>query len=111
MDWAVEQAHEAIMENHGQNCCAGSRTFVHEDIYDAFVAKAAEMASMRQVGNPFELENRQGPLVRFCFLRRLKEEIVFYRDATRTCESYQYKGSPQIGRTGERSLKISNLIG
>ena len=25
---AVEIAHEAIFANHGQNCCAGSRTFV-----------------------------------------------------------------------------------
>ena len=28
LDKAVEIAHEAIFENHGQNCCAGSRTFV-----------------------------------------------------------------------------------
>ena len=28
LDKAVEIAHEAIFANHGQNCCAGSRTFV-----------------------------------------------------------------------------------
>ena len=63
VDWAVEQAHEAIMENHGQNCCAGSRTFVHEDIYDAFVEKAVAMAAKRVVGNPFDDKTQQGPLV------------------------------------------------
>ena len=30
LDKAVDTAHEAIFANHGQNCCAGSRTFVHE---------------------------------------------------------------------------------
>ena len=28
MDKAVDIAHEAIFANHGQNCCAGSRTYV-----------------------------------------------------------------------------------
>lgn len=31
---AAEIAHNAIFANHGQNCCAGSRTFVQEQIYD-----------------------------------------------------------------------------
>jgi len=63
VDWAVEQARGAIMENHGQNCCAGSRTFVHEDIYDEFVGKAAALAAKMKVGDPFKLETQQGPLI------------------------------------------------
>lgn len=31
---AAEIAHNAIFANHGQNCCAGSRTYVQEKIYD-----------------------------------------------------------------------------
>lgn len=34
LDEAVLIAHNAIFANHGQNCCAGSRTFVHENIYN-----------------------------------------------------------------------------
>lgn len=34
IDEAAEIAHAAVFTNHGQNCCAGSRTFVHEKIYD-----------------------------------------------------------------------------
>ncbi|XP_066925319.1 aldehyde dehydrogenase 1A1-like [Clytia hemisphaerica] len=63
VDWAVLQAHEAIMENHGQNCCAGSRTFVHEDIYDQFVEKATACAAARVVGDPFNDITQQGPLI------------------------------------------------
>ena len=65
MDNAVEWAHAAIMNNHGQNCCAGSRTFVQEEIYDAFVAKAKAMADKRVVGSPWADGTQQGPLVYF----------------------------------------------
>lgn len=63
VDEAVEIAHNAIFANHGQNCCAGSRTFVQEKIYDAFVLKAAEMAKNRKVGSPYDPKNFQGPQV------------------------------------------------
>lgn len=36
LDEAVEQA-AIVFSNAGQSCVAGSRTFVHESIYDAFV--------------------------------------------------------------------------
>lgn len=63
LDKAVETAHEAIFANHGQNCCAGSRTFVHEDIYDEFVRKAGEKARQRTVGSPWSPASVQGPQI------------------------------------------------
>jgi aldehyde dehydrogenase (NAD+) len=63
LDEAVEIAHNAIFANHGQNCVAGSRTYVHENIYEQFVRKAADKAKSRKVGNPFEKGTQQGPQV------------------------------------------------
>jgi len=63
IDMAVTVAHGAIFNNHGQNCCAGSRTFVHEDIYDEFVSKATEQALQRTVGDPYESSTMQGPQI------------------------------------------------
>ena len=63
MDEAVEIAYDAIMENHGQCCCAGSRTFVQENIYDEFVAKATEKVRKRKVGDPWDETTDQGPQV------------------------------------------------
>jgi len=63
VDEAAEIAHGAIFNNHGQNCCAGSRTFVEESIYDAFLAKAKKLAEERKVGDPFVDGTQQGPLV------------------------------------------------
>lgn len=47
----------------GQCCCAGSRTFVHESIYDEFVEKAKARALKRVVGDPFKIGVEQGPQV------------------------------------------------
>ncbi|XP_071510493.1 aldehyde dehydrogenase, mitochondrial-like [Diadema antillarum] len=63
MDHAVEQSHFALFFNMGQCCCAGSRTFVEDDIYDEFVERSAERAKKRTVGNPFDPTMEQGPQV------------------------------------------------
>ena len=47
----------------GQCCTAGSRTFVHESIYDEFVKKAVARAQNRKVGDPFDDDTEQGPQV------------------------------------------------
>lgn len=68
VDEAASIAHDAVFANMGQNCCAGSRTFVQEGIYDEFVKKAAELASLNKVGDPFNAETKTGPLVKICIL-------------------------------------------
>lgn len=47
----------------GQCCCAGSRTFVHERVYDEFLEKAKARALKRTVGDPFKKGVEQGPQV------------------------------------------------
>lgn len=60
---AVEQSHFALFFNQGQCCCAGSRTYVQEDVYDEFVERSVERAKRRMVGDPFDLKTEQGPQV------------------------------------------------
>ena len=47
LDVAVATSHQAIFFNQGQVCTAGSRVFVQDTIYDAFLAKAKEAAEKR----------------------------------------------------------------
>jgi len=61
IDLAVEQSNLALFLNQGQCCCAGSRLFVHEDIYDEFCEKAAARAKEITVGDPFAEDTAQGP--------------------------------------------------
>ncbi|XP_078159502.1 aldehyde dehydrogenase family 2 member B7, mitochondrial-like [Carex rostrata] len=63
VDQAVELAHFALFFNQGQCCCAGSRTFVHERVYDEFVEKAKARALKRVVGDPFKEGVEQGPQI------------------------------------------------
>ncbi|OWM90487.1 hypothetical protein CDL15_Pgr014790 [Punica granatum] len=61
VDKAVDTAPFALFFNQGQYCCAGSRTFLHERIYDEFVEKAKARAMSRVVGDPFKKGVEQGP--------------------------------------------------
>ena len=63
LDEAVEGAHFGLFFNHGQCCCAGSRVFVEEKIYDKFVEKSGMRARKRTVGDPFDPKTEQGPQV------------------------------------------------
>lgn len=63
LEHAVETAHFGLFFNMGQCCCAGSRTFVEDKIYDEFVERSVERAKKRTVGNPFDAKNEQGPQV------------------------------------------------
>ena len=49
--------------NQGQICCAASRVYVQDTIYDQFVKKAAELAKKRVVGNPYDQKTEQGPQI------------------------------------------------
>jgi len=49
--------------NHGQCCVAGSRLFVHDNIYDEFVKKSVKLAKKKRVGDPFHPDSEQGPQV------------------------------------------------
>nr|QTZ19645.1 aldehyde dehydrogenase family 2 member mitochondrial-like protein [Bixa orellana]QTZ19649.1 aldehyde dehydrogenase family 2 member mitochondrial-like protein [Bixa orellana] len=63
IDQAVELAHFALFFNQGQCCCAGSRTYVHERVYDEFIEKAKARAMRRVVGDPFKNGVEQGPQI------------------------------------------------
>lgn len=63
LDLAVEQTHHGLFFNMGQCCCAGSRTYVQEEIYEEFKKKLVEKAKNRPVGDPFDAKNDSGPQV------------------------------------------------
>lgn len=60
---AISWVNFGIFFNHGQTCCAGSRIYVQEDIYDEFVQKFKERAKQNIVGEPHLPETFQGPQV------------------------------------------------
>ncbi|KAJ7087922.1 aldehyde dehydrogenase [Mycena belliarum] len=63
LEQAVNWAAHGIFWNHGQACCAGSRIFVQEGIYDKFLAEFTKKTASINVGDPFAPGVDQGPQV------------------------------------------------
>lgn len=57
---ALEGAQLGILFNQGQVCCAGSRIFVQEKIYDEFVSKLVDKFDNIKIGNPLDMETVMG---------------------------------------------------
>ncbi|CAH8654605.1 unnamed protein product [Dicrocoelium dendriticum] len=63
MELAVQTANVGLFLNQGQCCCASSRIFVEEGVYDKFVEFSTEYAKQRVIGDPFDANTQQGPQV------------------------------------------------
>ncbi|XP_026732426.1 aldehyde dehydrogenase X, mitochondrial-like isoform X2 [Trichoplusia ni] len=81
---AAQTAHAAAFANGGQCCCAGTRTYVQSGIYDQFVEKAAEIATKRSVGNPFD-DVQQGPQIDKEMYCRVLEYITAGKEGGAKC--------------------------
>jgi len=65
----------AIVQNAGQTCSAGSRLLIQENIYDKFIAMVAARFSTVQVGTP-EMDLQCGPIVNRKQYERVKAFIA-----------------------------------
>ena len=63
IDSAVAGSASAIFFNHGQCCCAGSRLYVENDIFDKVVEGVSARAEKIRVGPGMEKSTDMGPLV------------------------------------------------
>jgi len=57
---AIEGVAMGILFNQGQVCCAGSRVFVHEDIYDRFLDAIVKEFNEVKVGLPWAQDTMMG---------------------------------------------------
>lgn len=60
---ALDGAMLGILFNQGQVCCAGSRIFVQDTIYDTFVEELAALFDKVQVGLPWDENTQLGSLI------------------------------------------------
>jgi len=70
-DKALEGVQIGILFNQGQVCCAGSRVFVHEDIYDEFLADCVDAFSKVKVGLPWEEDTMMGSQINELQLQKI----------------------------------------
>jgi aldehyde dehydrogenase (NAD+) len=63
IDAAVEGSMLGMFLNQGQCCCAGTRLFVQDGVYDKMVDRLATRAQKRKLGDPFDKTTEQGPQI------------------------------------------------
>jgi phenylacetaldehyde dehydrogenase len=71
LETAIPGAANAIFFNHGQCCCAGSRLFVEQEIYDDVVSGVSEVARSIKLGPGSDPQSEMGPLVSQTQLERV----------------------------------------
>lgn len=79
-DAAVMGAFMGIFFNQGQVCCAGSRLFVEQKIYDQFTDTLASAAASMKQGPGLDKDSRIGPLVS----QEQLERVLGYIDIGKT---------------------------
>ena len=72
---AAKGAASGIFFNHGQTCCAGSRLFVEEPVYDEIVERISKIADGIKVGPGLAPDTEMGPLVSAEQLERVRGYI------------------------------------
>src|ERR1700681_995833 len=71
MDIAIPGAASAIFFNHGQCCCAGSRLYVQQSVFDQVVEGVAAAARAVKLGPGLDPSTEMGPMVSETQLNRV----------------------------------------
>ncbi|MGR8980128.1 MAG: aldehyde dehydrogenase family protein [Gammaproteobacteria bacterium] len=71
LDTAIQGAANAIFFNHGQCCCAGSRLYVADEIFDKVAEGVADIATKIKLGEGLDPQTEMGPLVSDTQLNRV----------------------------------------
>ncbi|WP_166626989.1 aldehyde dehydrogenase family protein [Jeotgalicoccus sp. S0W5] len=75
LEKAIPGAFAAIMANQGEVCSAGSRLYVHKDIYDEVLSKLSDYAKKVKQGHGLADDTEMGPLVSKKQQDRVKDYI------------------------------------
>lgn len=86
-DMAIDGLQLGILFNQGQVCCAGSRVFVQEGIYDKFVEAAVKAFNNVNVGDPLDPNTQMGAQVDQGQLRKIMSYVNLAKEegATIAC--------------------------
>ena len=103
LDMAVAGAHSALFFNQGQCCCAGSRLFVEDKIYDQVAERLVECSRSRRLGDPFDPQTEQGPQVD----RAQLDKVMYYIEQGKAEGARCLTGG---GRHGERGYFVEPTV-
>jgi phenylacetaldehyde dehydrogenase len=96
METAIAGAANAIFFNHGQCCCAGSRLYAEESVYEEVVAGVSAAAQSIKVGPGLEADTDMGPLVS----QEQLDRVTGFLGSGRDQGAHAVTGGTRIGDRG-----------
>ncbi|KAI9246350.1 aldehyde dehydrogenase domain-containing protein [Sporodiniella umbellata] len=96
LEQTVKWAYNGSFFNQGQVCCAGSRIYVQETVYDQFLEKFKERSYVKRIGDPEDEDTFQGPQISKKHCDTIMEYIESAKKDGATC----YMGGNRWGNEG-----------
>ncbi|MBM0104479.1 aldehyde dehydrogenase family protein [Steroidobacter sp. S1-65] len=72
---AIENIVDGAYFNSGQSCCGLQRIYVHERVYDDFVAGFIDLTRKYVLGNPLDPNTTLGPVIRTSAADTIRQQI------------------------------------
>jgi acyl-CoA reductase-like NAD-dependent aldehyde dehydrogenase len=75
LQYAVETIVDGAMFNAGQSCCGMERAYVHQDVYQDFLARAEKLIRTYKLGDPKDESTSMGPVAQAKSVEEMKTQI------------------------------------
>ncbi|KAJ7668997.1 succinate semialdehyde dehydrogenase [Mycena rosella] len=76
LDYTAAELVDGAFFNSGQSCCAVERIYVHEAVYDEFVAKFVEIVKAYKLGDPYRTDTTLGPVISLASANRIRKQVT-----------------------------------
>ncbi|MGO3699736.1 MULTISPECIES: 5-carboxymethyl-2-hydroxymuconate semialdehyde dehydrogenase [Halomonas] len=96
LESAVNAATFMIYSLNGERCTSSSRLLVHENIYEEFTRRVAEVANGVKVGHPLDPDTVVGPLIH----PEHEQKVLSYFDKAREEGATIAAGGEKVGEEG-----------
>jgi acyl-CoA reductase-like NAD-dependent aldehyde dehydrogenase len=73
---AIENLVDGAFFNSGQSCCGIQRIYVHENVYEEFVAGAVDLTQKYILGDPVDPATTLGPVVRPAAADQVRKQVA-----------------------------------
>jgi acyl-CoA reductase-like NAD-dependent aldehyde dehydrogenase len=113
---AIESIVDGAYFNSGQSCCGLQRIYVHERIYDDFVAGFIDLTCKYVLGNPLDPATTLGPVIRTSAAAAIRKQIAasVYTGAQPAIRESQFPASqpgtpylaPQLLLNADHSMPV-----
>ena len=110
-DQAIDGAQLGILFNQGQVCCAGSRIFVQDTIYDKFVPALVKAFNKVKVGLPWNYDTQMGSQINETQIKKILSyvEIAKQEGATIACGGERFTEGELAKGAFMKPTLITNL--